>query len=126
MAVSGRVVLVQDIKAHMVAAAKLHSFLSSALGVDDWLHVPGSFTLPSQRGSPGAHLIRGWVGPRAVLDALQQKKLPCLYRVSNDSSVVQPLDCTDSRMAKKYYYLLNLPCLTKFLLHNRERKDGCE
>jgi hypothetical protein len=32
---------------------------------------------------PNAHLIKGWVGPRAGLDVLENRKISCLYQDSN-------------------------------------------
>jgi hypothetical protein len=40
--------------------------------VSGQLHAPTALT---QRKAPGTHWIGGWVGPRAVLDALVKKKL---------------------------------------------------
>jgi hypothetical protein len=47
----------------------LHAFLSSALDGGEWsASRPGRFT-PRER-APGTHCIGGWVGPRAVLEAV--------------------------------------------------------
>jgi hypothetical protein len=47
--------------------------LTSALDGGEWsASHPGLFT-PRER-APGAHWIGGWVGPRAVLDAVVKKK----------------------------------------------------
>jgi hypothetical protein len=51
---------------------------------------PGRFT-PIERAS-GTHWIGGWVGPRAVLDAVVKKKIPSPRRESNPRTlIVQPL-----------------------------------
>jgi hypothetical protein len=42
---------------------------------------PGHFT-PRER-TPGTHWIGGWVGPRAVLDAVVKRKIPNPRRESN-------------------------------------------
>jgi hypothetical protein len=42
---------------------------------------PGRFT-PRER-DPGTHWIGGWVGPRAVLDAVVKRKIPIPRRESN-------------------------------------------
>jgi hypothetical protein len=47
----------------------LHAFLISALDGDEWsASLPGRFT-PRER-APGTNWIGGWVGSRAVLDAV--------------------------------------------------------
>jgi hypothetical protein len=45
-----------------------------ARGSGDTAPRPGRFT-PRER-APGTHWIRGWVGPRAVLDAVVKRKFP--------------------------------------------------
>jgi hypothetical protein len=42
---------------------------------------PGRFT--SRERAPGTHWIGGWVGPRAVLDAVVKRKIPSLCPESN-------------------------------------------
>jgi hypothetical protein len=57
-----------------------HSLLS-ALDRDEWsASRPGRFT-PRER-IPATHWLGGWVGPRAVLDAVAKRELPCPYRES--------------------------------------------
>jgi len=49
--------------------APLHS-LTLALGGGEWsASCPGCFT--PMESAPGAHWIGGWVGPRALLDAVK-------------------------------------------------------
>jgi hypothetical protein len=56
----------------------IHS-LTSALDGGEWsASHPGHFT-PKER-PPGIHWIGGWVGPRAVLDAVVKKKFPAPTR----------------------------------------------
>jgi hypothetical protein len=43
---------------------------------------PGRFTHGEER-APGTHWIGGWVGPRAVLDAVVKRKIPSPCRDSN-------------------------------------------
>jgi hypothetical protein len=51
---------------------------------------PGRFT-PMER-APGTHGIGGWVGPRAVLDAVVKRNIPCPSRESNPRiPIVQPV-----------------------------------
>jgi hypothetical protein len=51
---------------------------------------PGRFT-PRER-APGTHWIGGWVGPRAVLDAVVKRKIPSPNRESNPRTpVIQPV-----------------------------------
>jgi hypothetical protein len=56
--------------------------LTSALDGGEWsASRPGRFT-PRERAS-GTHWIRGWVGPRAVLEAVVKRKIPSSRRESN-------------------------------------------
>jgi hypothetical protein len=49
--------------------------LTSALDEGEWsASRPGRFT-PRER-APGTHWIGGWLGPRAVLDAVVKRKFP--------------------------------------------------
>jgi hypothetical protein len=53
----------------------LYHSLTSALDGGEWsASRPDRFT-PSER-SPGTHWIGGWVGSRAVLDAVVKRKIP--------------------------------------------------
>jgi hypothetical protein len=50
---------------------------------------PGRFT-PRERAS-GTHWVWGWVGPRAVLDAVVKRKIPSPHREWNPRTpIVQP------------------------------------
>jgi hypothetical protein len=64
--------------------------LTSALDGGEWLASrPGRF-IPRER-APDTHWIEGWVGPRAVLDAVVKRKIPSPHRVSNPRTlIVQP------------------------------------
>jgi hypothetical protein len=54
------------------------------------LHAPAA--LPPGKRAPGTHLIGGWVGPRAVLDAVVKRKIPSPHRESNTrTQIVQPV-----------------------------------
>jgi hypothetical protein len=56
--------------------------LTSALDGGEWSDSrTGRFT-PRER-APGTHWIGGWVGPRAVLDAVVKRKIPSPRRKSN-------------------------------------------
>jgi hypothetical protein len=65
--------------------------LTSALDGGEWsASRPGRFT-PRER-APGSHWIGGWVGPRAVLDAVVKRKIPSPRRKSNlRTPIVQPI-----------------------------------
>jgi hypothetical protein len=65
-----------------------HSF-TSALDGGDWsVSRPGRLT-PREK-VPGAHWIGGWVGPRAVLNAVVKRKIPSPRRESNPrTSIIQ-------------------------------------
>jgi hypothetical protein len=65
--------------------------LTSALDGGEWsASSPGRFT-PRERAL-GTHWIRGWVGPRAVLDTVVKRKIPSPRRESNPRTpIVQPV-----------------------------------
>jgi hypothetical protein len=57
-------------EAYWGVEVQLHSFFHLALGGGEWsASRPGRFTL--RETTPGANWIGGWVGPRAVLDAVK-------------------------------------------------------
>jgi hypothetical protein len=65
---------------------QLHAFFD--LGISR--RCPGRFT-PRER-APGTHWIGGWVGPRAILDAVVKRKIPSPRRESNPRTpIVQPV-----------------------------------
>jgi hypothetical protein len=67
---------------HTGVEIQLHAFLTSALdGGERSASRPGLFT-PRGR-APDTHWIGGWVGPRAVLDAVVKRKIPSPCRDSN-------------------------------------------
>jgi hypothetical protein len=72
------------------------TFLTSALNGGEWsASRPGHFK-PRER-APRTHWIGGWVGPRAVLDAVVKRKIPSPRRESNPKTpIVQPV-------AQRYY-----------------------
>jgi hypothetical protein len=59
----------------------MHSLTSALDGVEWSASRPGRFTLRER--APGTHWIGGWVGPRAVLDAVVKKKIPTPRQESN-------------------------------------------
>jgi hypothetical protein len=65
--------------------------LTPALNGCEWsASRPGRFT-PRKR-APDTHWIRGWVSPRAVLDAVVKRKIPSPRRESNPrTTIVQPV-----------------------------------
>jgi hypothetical protein len=63
---------------------------TSALDGGEWsASRPGRLT-PRER-APGAHWIGGWVGPRAVLDAVVKRKIPSPLRESNPRTPIVQL-----------------------------------
>jgi hypothetical protein len=66
--------------------------LTSALDGGEWsASRPGRFT-PRERPL-GTHWIGGWVGPRAVLDAVVKRRIPSFRQKSNlRTPIVQPGD----------------------------------
>jgi hypothetical protein len=65
--------------------------LTSARDRDEWsVSRPDRFT-PREK-APGTHCLGGWVGPRAVLDAVVKRKIPSPRRKSNPRNpIVQPI-----------------------------------
>jgi hypothetical protein len=69
----------------------LHAFLTSALDGGEWLASRPGGSTPRER-APDTHWIGGWVGPRAVLDAVVKKKIPIPSRESSPRTpIVQPV-----------------------------------
>jgi hypothetical protein len=59
---------------------QLHAFLTSPLHGGEWSASHICHFTPEER-DPGTHMIGGWVGPRAGLDAVvKRKKNPCPCR----------------------------------------------
>jgi hypothetical protein len=64
------------------------------MDVSGQLHAPA--TLPPGKALLGTHWIGGWVGPRAVLDAVVKRKIPSHRQESNPRTpIVQ-------RVAQRY------------------------
>jgi hypothetical protein len=59
------------------------------IDVSGQLHAPGHFT-PRER-APGTHWIGGWVGPRAVLEAVVKRRIPSPRRESNPRTPIVQL-----------------------------------
>jgi hypothetical protein len=58
--------------------------------VSGQLHAPAA--LPPMEIDPGTYWIGGWMGPRAVLDAVVKRKIPSPHRESNRRTlIVQPV-----------------------------------
>jgi hypothetical protein len=67
---------------------QLHAFVTSALdGCERSASRPGRFTLEER--PPGNHRARGWLGPRASLDAVTRRKIP--DPAGNRTPVVRPV-----------------------------------
>jgi hypothetical protein len=65
--------------------------LTSVLDGGEW-SASRSSRFTSKERAPGTHWIGGWVGPRAVLDAVVKRKIPSPRRVSNSRTpTVQPV-----------------------------------
>jgi hypothetical protein len=74
----------------------MHSLTSALDGGELSASHAGCFT-PRER-APDTHWIGGWVGPRAVLDAVVRRKIPSPCWESNPRTpIVQPVAqcCTD-------------------------------
>jgi hypothetical protein len=58
--------------------------------VSGQLHAPAAFT-PRER-APGTHWIGGWMGLRAILDAVVKRKIPSSHQESNPRTpIIQPI-----------------------------------
>jgi hypothetical protein len=58
--------------------------------VSGQLHAPAA--LPPTEIAPGTQWIGGWVGPKAVPDAVMKRKIPCSRLESNPRiPIVQPV-----------------------------------
>jgi hypothetical protein len=58
--------------------------------VSGQLHAPAD--LPPRERAPVTHWIGGWIGPRAVQDAVVKRKIPSPHWESNPrTSIVQPV-----------------------------------
>jgi hypothetical protein len=67
-----------------------HSLTSAQDGGEWSASSPGRFT-PKER-APGTHCMGGWMGPRAVLNAVVKRKIPSLRQESNPiTPIVQPV-----------------------------------
>jgi hypothetical protein len=67
-------------------------FLTSALDGGEWSASRTGRLTPRER-APGTHSIGGWVGPRAVLNAVVKRYIPRPRRESNPRTpIVQPVD----------------------------------
>jgi hypothetical protein len=67
-----------------------YTFLTSALdGGELSAPRPGCFT--SRERTPGSHWIGGWVGPRAILDAVVKKILSPPRESNPRTPIVQPV-----------------------------------
>jgi hypothetical protein len=65
--------------------------LTSALDGGEW-SASRPAALPAGKKAPGTHGIGGWVGPRAILDAVVKRKIPSPRRESNRRTpIVQPV-----------------------------------
>jgi hypothetical protein len=78
-------------KAYWGVEVKLHAFFTSEINGREWsASLPGHFNLRER--ATGTHWIGGWVGPRAVLDAVVKRKIPSSRQESNPrTSIVQPV-----------------------------------
>jgi hypothetical protein len=95
-----------------------HSF-TSALDGGEWSDLRSGRFTPRERAL-GTHWIGGWVGLRAILDAVVKRKILSPHRQSNPRTpIVQPVAqrCTDWAIAALY-----LNKLSQYLWQRNERK----
>jgi hypothetical protein len=68
----------------------MHS-LTSALDGGEWSTSHPSYFIPRER-APGTHWIGGWVGPRAILDTVVNRKIPSPHQELNPRTlIIQPI-----------------------------------
>jgi hypothetical protein len=78
-------------KAYWEVEVYLHSFFELGTRWRWVVNFTPRLLYPRGRG-PGTHWIGGWVGPRAVLDAVVKRKIPSPRRESNPRTpIVQPV-----------------------------------
>jgi hypothetical protein len=89
--------------------------LTSAPGGGEWsASRPGRFT--PREAAPSTHWLLGWVGLRAVLDAVMKRKIPSLRWESNPRTpIVQPVAQRYTDWAITAY---------QFLKNGREYSEG--
>jgi hypothetical protein len=61
---------------------QLHSFLTSEPDGGEWSALRSVCFTPREIAT-GIHCIRGWVGPRAGMDAITERNISCPRRESN-------------------------------------------
>jgi hypothetical protein len=95
--------------------SSIHSLISVLDGGEWSASRPGRFS-PRER-APGIHWIGGWVGPRAILEAVVKRKIPSPRRESNPRTpIVQPV-------AKRYIdWAITAP---KFCMYGRKYHTRC-
>jgi hypothetical protein len=72
----------EAMKAYWGSGSIAPHILTTALDGGEWsASRPGRFT--PREEDPVTHWIGGWVGPRAVLDAVVKRKIPSYSRESN-------------------------------------------
>jgi hypothetical protein len=72
-----------SMKAYWGVAVQFHAFLTSALDGGEW-SASGTGRFISRERAPVTYRMGGWVGPRAVLDAVVKRKIPSLRRKSKE------------------------------------------
>jgi hypothetical protein len=81
--------------------------------VSGQLHAPAA--LPPGEKAPSIYWIGGWVGPKAVLDAVVKRKIPSPCRESNPRTpIVQPAGQRYTDWAITAVEVKLSLCLTKF------------
>jgi hypothetical protein len=77
-------------KTYCGVEVQLHAFLISVLDGGEWsASRPGRFT--ARERAPGTRWIGGWVGPRAVLDAVKRKILSPRRESNPRTPIIQPV-----------------------------------
>jgi hypothetical protein len=76
-------------KAYWGVYVKLYAFLTSTLDGGEW-SASRSSRFNHRERTPGTHWIGDWVGPRAGLDTVVKRKIPCPCRDTNPP-IIQPV-----------------------------------
>jgi hypothetical protein len=104
--------------------------LTSALDRGEWSASRPDRFIPRERVA-GTHWIGGWVGPRAIMDAVVKRKIPSPRRESNPRTPIVQSVLINVHAYKLTCRLWNrshitLYCIDYFLLHLNRLASGAQ